>query len=223
MSVRLAVGRPHGRRGYDTGGEGTDTGGEGTAAPGVPLPSPDPVSVGVGESVGVGDVTVGVGDADDGVADGDGDDGVADGDGDVSLTDGVGDALGEPLDTVGVGVLEGVGVAQLGVGVPGYGNAEGTVLGRTGLAAEIVGALAVVVGGASVSSAVTVAHPAGVVPVGVGEPLVMTVPPSCPGLVAPPGAEPPDDARFPVPAGVPLPSVPAPPCWSPPVSTVVLA
>jgi hypothetical protein len=177
MSVRLAVGRPHGRRGYDTGGEGTDTGGEGTAAPGVPPPSPDPVSVGVGESVGepvgVGDVTVGVGDADDGVADGD----VADGDGDVSLTDGVGDALGEPLDTVGVGVLEGVGVAQLGVGVPGYGNAEGTVLGRTGPAAEIVGALGAVVGGASVSSAVTVAHPAGVVPVGVGEPLVMTVPP----------------------------------------------
>jgi hypothetical protein len=78
------------------------------------------------------------------------------------------------------------------------------------------------VGGALVSSAVIVAQPAVEVGVGVGELLVMAVPP-CPGLMAPPGAPPADDAPLAVPAGVPSPSVPAPPRCPPPLSTELLA
>lgn len=78
------------------------------------------------------------------------------------------------------------------------------------------------VGGALVSSAVIVAQPVGEAVVGVGEPLVMAVPP-VPELVALPGALPIDDGPFPVPVCVPLPSVPAPPCCPPPLSTVLLA
>ena len=98
------------------------------------------------------------------------------------------------------------------------------MLGTTETAAgEVLEASAAdAVGGALVSSAVIVAHPAGEAPVGVGEPLVMAVPP-CPGLVAPPDALPTGDEPFPVPAGVPLPSVPAPPYCPPPLSTVVPA
>lgn len=60
---------------------------------------------------------------------------------------------------------------------------------------------------------------------GDGEPLVMVVPPGWLGAGAAiggvPGAA---ELLVPVPAGVPLPSVPAPPDWFwPPVSTVLLA
>jgi hypothetical protein len=95
------------------------------------------------------------------------------------------------------------------------------VLGSLGTTELLEVTAADAVGGALVSSAVIVAQPAGEVGVGVGELLVMAVPP-CPGLMAPPGPLPADDAPFPVPAGVPLPSVPAPP-RCPPLSTESLA
>jgi hypothetical protein len=91
----------------------------GTALPpGVSVPLPDEVSVGVGPAVGesVGE-TVADGVADD-VGDGDADgdeDGVAEVVGDAPLVDGVGDAAGDPLDTAGLAESEGV-AAQVGVG-----------------------------------------------------------------------------------------------------------
>lgn len=62
---------------------------------------------------------------------------------------------------------------------------------------------------------------------GDGEPLVIVELEAIPGLVVPPGAVPVACAEVPVLAGVPLPSVPAPPVCCPPppppLSTVVLA
>ena len=103
---------------------------------GVLVPSLDtePAGVGVPESgLVVGDGVVADGDGDVGVGDGDGDDAVADGDGDVALAVGVG-VVGEPLDTVGVGVADGVGVAQVDVGVVGWyvWAADGMGLGTAG-------------------------------------------------------------------------------------------
>jgi hypothetical protein len=78
---------------------------------------------------------------------------------------------------------------------------------------------------ATVRSVSIVAHAVAEVVVGDGEPLVMAVPPECPGLVAALGeASAAAEPLVPVPAGVPLPSVPAPPDeLAPPVSTVLLA
>jgi hypothetical protein len=204
MLVRLAVGRDD-RRGYGATAVGA-------AAPGVSVPAPDAESVGVavsvGESVGepvVVGVTDVVGDAD---VDGDEDE-VPDAVGDGPLVDGVGDVTGEPLEAVGLGVSADADAEQVGVGEE-YGMADGIAVG-TRETRDAEASAADVVGGAPVSSAVIVAHPAVEVPAGVGEWLAMAVPPY-PGLVAPPGALPSDEALFPVPAGVPLPSVPAPPC-----------
>jgi hypothetical protein len=80
-----------------------------------------------------------------------------------------------------------------------------------------------VVDGVVVKFAVGVGHPAAEAAAGDGEPLVMVASTARPGLVDPPGAEPRAWVVASV-AGVPLPSVPAPPdCFPPPVSTVELA
>jgi hypothetical protein len=159
---------------------------------------------------------------------------------DEAPTVGAADVAGAPLDMVGVGVTDGVGVAQDGVG-DGDGEADDVRLSTSSSAFSVL---------AEVVEVVEVALSAAVVTAGTAEaatPLVrsvVTVAVQVADAVGCGEAAPPDEgapeplvgpsapvgvafapAEPPLPVGEPSPSVPAPPCPEepPPLSTVLLA
>jgi hypothetical protein len=149
---------------------------------------------------------------------------------------GVGDVVGAAPDVDGVGVTDGLGVAQDGVrDAEGDGRAVGTRL-RTSSSAfswpTVALLVAFVVVGSDEGGSVTVtsvlavaAQVADVVGCGEAVPLAEVEPAPPVGLCAPPDAAPEPCGPAPLPVCAPLPSVPAPPdgCEGPPLRTVLLA